>query len=154
MRPGERFEAVLETTHGPIRIPTGSWLVLFAFPKAFTQGCTRETTDFTRLYPVFQEEGVLVVGISPDPLERLERFAQQLGVPFPLASDPEHHILERLGAWGVKKLYGRDVRGVIRSTFLFTPHGELVREWQNVRVTGHAERVVEEVRARLKEAGI
>ena len=132
----------VETTQGSLRLPLEAWTVIYAFPKAFTPGCTRETEDFVSLYSSFRELGVQVLGVSPDTLETLHRFADEKHVPFPLIPDPEKRLLKRLGAWGVKKLYGREVEGVIRTTWLVSPEGIIRHVWQPVRVKDHAAAVL------------
>jgi peroxiredoxin Q/BCP len=119
----------------------GNRLVIFFYPKAFTPGCTTEACDFRDRHEHFAEAGYAIVGISPDEPSRLERFREEHGLPFPLLSDPDHAIAAAYGAWGIKKNYGREYEGLIRSTFVVGPDGRLEQAWRNVRAMGHAERV-------------
>lgn len=120
----------------------GHWTVLYFYPKAMTPGCTTESRDFTRLLPAFEEKDALVVGISPDSPERLARFREKEDLEHVLASDPDHRVAERYGAWGEKKLYGRTFEGIIRSTFLVGPDLKVFKVWPKVKVKGHAEDVL------------
>lgn len=115
-------------------------LVLYFYPKAFTPGCTTESCDFRDRHPALRKAGYEIVGVSPDPPEVLAEFRREHGLPFPLLSDPDHAIAEAYGAWGVKKNYGREFEGLIRSTFIIED-GKIRDAWYNVKATGHAERV-------------
>lgn len=119
----------------------GRRLILFFYPKAMTPGCTTEACDFRDSYDDLFAAGFDIVGVSPDPPERNARFREQEGLPFPLLSDVDHSLAEELGAWGVKKLYGKEIEGLIRSTFVLGPDGEVEREYRNVKATGHVERL-------------
>ncbi|RMG20677.1 MAG: thioredoxin-dependent thiol peroxidase [Deltaproteobacteria bacterium] len=120
----------------------GRWVVLYFYPKAMTPGCTLESRDFSALLPAFQKKDAVVVGISPDAPERLARFREKEGLRHVLASDPDHRVAERYGAWGEKKLYGKTYEGIIRSTFLIGPDLKVSRVWPKVKVKGHAEEVL------------
>jgi peroxiredoxin Q/BCP len=128
------------STHGALSLSDfrGRWLVLYFYPKDFTPGCTTEACDFRDALPGLDAD---VVGVSADPLERHERFAEEHGLPFPLMSDEDHALAKRYGAWGTRKLYGKEVTGVLRSTFLIAPDGTVAEAMRNVRAKGHAERV-------------
>jgi thioredoxin-dependent peroxiredoxin len=116
-------------------------LVMFFYPRAMTPGCTVEACDFRDNYSDLVESGYNVVGVSPDPPERNAEFREKEGLNFDLLSDEDHTLAEELGAWGEKKLYGKTINGLIRSTFVFDSDGEMVREYRNVKATGHVERV-------------
>lgn len=120
---------------------SGRRLVVFFYPKAMTPGCTVEACDFRDSYEELLAAGVAVVGVSPDRPEDLARFREKDNLPFPLLSDGDHTVAEAYGAWGVKKLYGKETVGLIRSTFVIGPDGDLEREYRNVRVKGHVGRV-------------
>ncbi|NPA22097.1 MAG: peroxiredoxin [Candidatus Micrarchaeota archaeon] len=115
-------------------------VVLYVYPKDNTPGCTVEAQEFNQLLPEFERLGVKVVGLSKDSLESHKRFAQKLGLRFPLISSED--LIKELGAWG-KKAFGRE--GTIRSTFVFKD-GQLIQSWKNVRARGHAQKVLEWVR--------
>ncbi len=112
-------------------------VIVYFYPKAATPGCTKQACDFRDNLGSLQAAGYQVLGVSPDPVERLAKFAQEEGLTFPLASDPEHEVLEAYGAWGEKKNYGRTYVGVIRSTIVISPDGVVDVAQYNVRATGH-----------------
>ena len=123
----------------------GSRLIMFFYPKAMTPGCTTEACDFRDNYDGFLAAGFAVVGVSPDPPAANARFKESEGLKFPLLSDEDHSLAEQLGAWGVKKNYGKEYEGLIRSTFVVGPQGTLEVAYRNVRATGHVARVVREL---------
>jgi len=125
----------------------GKKLVLFFYPRADTPGCTREAIDFTRLESAFADEGAVVLGISADPVKAQESFRAKHQLSVPLISDEQHEMLEAYGAWGEKSMYGRTFMGIIRTTVLIGDDGRIARIWRNVRVDGHADEVLEAVRA-------
>ena len=116
-------------------------LVIFFYPNAFTPGCTTEACDFRDRYQTFQDAGYAIVGVSPNDSEELARFRDEYDLPFPLISDPDHAIADAFGAWGIKKNYGREYEGLIRSTIVVDEHGTVEAAWYNVKATGHADRV-------------
>lgn len=121
--------------------------VIYFYPKADTPGCTREAEDFTALGPDFAAAGATVVGVSRDTPAKLAKFAAKRALTVRLAADEDGAACEAFGVWGEKQLYGRTYMGVERATFLFGADGRLVREWRQVKVPGHAEAVLEAVRA-------
>ncbi|MBR5951389.1 MAG: peroxiredoxin [Actinomycetaceae bacterium] len=120
-------------------------LVLYFYPRAMTPGCTKEACDFRDSLQTWRTAGYNVVGVSPDPLSRLERFAERDGLSFPLISDVEHVIMSAYGAWGEKKNYGKLVTGTIRSTFVINPDMTVAVALRNVRATGHVARLREQL---------
>jgi peroxiredoxin Q/BCP len=121
----------------------GKKLVIYFYPKAFTPGCTTESCDFRDRYQTFEAAGYEIVGVSPDPVDRLEAFRQKHDLPFRLLSDEDHSMAKSFGAWGIKKNYGREYEGLIRSTIVVNDHGLIAHAWYNVKATGHVERVAE-----------
>ncbi|PRY54216.1 MULTISPECIES: thioredoxin-dependent thiol peroxidase [Glycomyces] len=119
----------------------GRKVILYAYPRAMTPGCTKEACDFRDSLASLQAAGFAVVGISPDEPEELAKFVERDGLTFPLLSDPEHKVLEAYGAWGEKKNYGRTITGVIRSTFVIDEAGEIESAQYNVKATGHVARL-------------
>lgn len=115
----------------------GSGLVIFFYPAAMTPGYTKEACDFRDSLEPLKQAGYAVVGISPDSPEKLAEFVQQESLTYPLLSDPDKQVLEAYGAYGEKKLYGKTVTGVIRSTFLVDEDGTIALAQYNVRATGH-----------------
>jgi thioredoxin-dependent peroxiredoxin len=119
----------------------GSKLVIYFYPKAFTPGCTAESCDFRDNHDRFLAAGYRVVGVSPDPVEKLAKFREEYDLPFPLLSDEDHAMAEAFGAWGLKKNYGKQYEGIIRSTFVIDGDGVVEQAWYNVRAKAHVERV-------------
>lgn len=124
----------------------GKWTVLYVYPKDNTPGCTTEAKEFTELLPEFEKLGFQVIGVSKDSVKSHARFKEKHGLKVKLLSDPGAELIKALGAWGKKKRYGREYEGVIRSTFIFNPEGELVWKKINVRAKGHAAKVLEEAK--------
>ncbi|MRJ05925.1 MAG: peroxiredoxin [Epsilonproteobacteria bacterium] len=129
-----------------LRDLVGKWIVLYFYPKDNTPGCTTEAVEFTQLLPEFEKLGAVVVGVSPDSPERHRKFIDKHNLEVLLLSDEEKEVMKKLGVWGKKKNYGREYEGVIRSTFLLNPKGEIVKEFRNVRAKGHAQRVLNELK--------
>ena len=130
----------------------GKWLVVYFYPKDNTSGCTLEARSFTALAGRFAAEGAAVVGVSPDSVKTHCGFIakQELGIT--LLSDPERSLIEAAGAWGKKKLYGKEYMGVVRSTALIDPRGVVREVWTKVKPAGHAEEVLDKLRE-LRAAG-
>ena len=126
--------------------------VIYFYPRDNTPGCTREAVAFSELAPAFAELGIEILGVSGDSLESHRRFRDRYGLRVRLASDPGHEVARRFGAYGEKKRYGRVSTGVIRSTFLVGADGRVLARWRQVRVPGHAERVLEEAQKLLARA--
>ena len=125
----------------------GRLLVLYFYPKDNTPGCTSESIDFRDRIERFADAGALVVGVSRDSLASHERFRTGKELPFDLISDPDETLCELFGVMKMKNMYGRQVRGIERSTFVIDREGKLAREWRGVKVTGHADEVLEFVRS-------
>ena len=115
----------------------GRSTVVYFYPAASTPGCTKQACDFRDSLASLQHAGYEVVGISPDPVEKLTRFAAEEGLDFPLLSDPDHTVAEAYAAWGEKKNYGKTYQGLIRSTVVVDPEGKVALAQYNVRATGH-----------------
>src|SRR5690606_31481755 len=115
----------------------GTNVVVYFYPAAMTPGCTTQACDFRDSWDALQAAGYTVIGISPDPVSKLATFAEQTEVTYPLASDPERKVLTAWGAYGEKKLYGKTVEGVIRSTVVVDPEGKVRLAQYNVKATGH-----------------
>jgi peroxiredoxin Q/BCP len=125
----------------------GRPVVLYFYPKDSTPGCTMEGTQFRDLYKKFEKAGALVVGVSRDSLKSHENFKAKMKFPFELISDVDEKLCKQFGVIKMKNMYGRQVRGIERSTFVIDGKGTLVREWRGVKVPGHAEAVLEFVQA-------
>ena len=122
-------------------------VVLYFYPKDNTPGCTTEGSDFRDLHDQFQALGCAVFGISRDSLKSHENFKAKLGLPFELISDPDEQVCEVFGVMKLKNMYGKQVRGVERSTFVIDALGHIAREWRGVKVANHAQQVLDFVRS-------
>ncbi len=116
--------------------------VVFFYPKADTPGCTNEALDFTRLAPDFAALGVTVVGISRDPVKKLDKFREKHGLSVILGSDEDGAVTEAYGVWVEKMNYGRTYMGIQRATFLIDAAGIVRKAWPKVSVKGHADAVL------------
>lgn len=119
----------------------GRWLVLYFYPKDNTKGCTLEAIDFTLSLGDFDAMDARVIGVSPDSIKSHQNFCIKHDLKVTLLSDPEHEVLEKYGAWQLKKMYGREFYGVVRSTFLIDPAGKIAHMWPKVKVKGHVDAV-------------
>ena len=121
----------------------GKPYLLYFYPKANTPGCTTQACGMQEALPQLGRLGLAVIGVSPDPLPPIEKFAQKYGLEFPLASDEDHSVAEAYGVWVEKSLYGRRFMGVERSSFLVGADGKIVRIWRKVKPAQHAAQVLE-----------
>ena len=124
----------------------GKWVVLYFYPKDNTPGCTTEALDFTTHLEEFEELGAVVLGVSPDSCESHRKFAQKKELKVTLLCDPNKEVLKAYGAWGIKKMYGKEYEGVIRTTYLIDPEGKVAAVWPKVRVKGHVQKVLEKLK--------
>jgi peroxiredoxin Q/BCP len=115
----------------------GRRVIVYCYPAALTPGCTTQAVDFTAAAGELAEAGVDIIGISPDPPEKLLRFREKEQLDITLVSDEDKQVLRAYGAFGPKKLYGKEVVGVIRSTFVIDAEGRVERAAYNVKATGH-----------------
>ena len=120
-------------------------VVLYFYPAAMTPGCTTQACDFRDNLKVFTKAGMTVVGISPDAPEKLAKFRATEKLTFPLLSDPDKTVLTKYGAYGEKKLYGKTVEGVIRSTVVLDSKGKVVEALYNVKATGHVAKLLRDL---------
>ena len=125
----------------------GKAMVVYFYPKDNTPGCTTEGLAFRDAYKQFQRAGVDILGISRDSLKSHESFKAKMGFPFELISDPDEKLCAMFDVIKMKNMYGKQVRGIERSTFLIDTHGRVAREWRGVKVAGHVDEVLEAVRA-------
>ncbi|MDQ7988395.1 MAG: peroxiredoxin [Candidatus Dactylopiibacterium sp.] len=124
----------------------GKKLVLYFYPKDNTPGCTTEGIDFARLHDAFVAAGAVVFGVSRDSVKSHDGFKCRHAFPFELLSDADEALCQALDVIRLKNLYGKQVRGIERSTFVFDAAGRLVREWRGVKVPGHAQDVLDFVK--------
>jgi peroxiredoxin Q/BCP len=125
----------------------GRKLVLYFYPKAETPGCTREAIDFNALRRAFAKAETDIVGISADPVRAQEKFRDKHDLAIPLASDEEKKMLTAYGVWGEKSMYGRKFMGIKRTTLLIGRDGRVAQVWENVKVPGHAQAVLDATKA-------
>jgi peroxiredoxin Q/BCP len=123
----------------------GKRVILYVYPAAMTPGCTKQACDFRDSLQSLHAQGFEVVGISPDKPAKLAKFRERDSLTFPLVSDPDKATLKSYGAYGEKKLYGKTVEGVIRSTFVIDPDGKIERAMYNVKATGHVAKLRREL---------
>ncbi len=149
-RPLPDFDLVLDSgtpvTSTDLR---SKWTVVYVYPKDNTPGCTIEAHEFTELLPKFTKIGVAVYGLSQDSVKSHEKFVSDCSIGFPLISDPSHSLIEALGAWGERSMYGKTYMGALRNTYLVNPEGVIVHEWLEVTAKGHAQEVLDEVTSRI-----
>ncbi|PSK92989.1 peroxiredoxin Q/BCP [Haloactinopolyspora alba] len=124
----------------------GHRVVVYFYPAAMTPGCTTQACDFRDSLAALQAAGLAVVGVSPDTPDKLAQFRERDGLTFPLLSDESLDVMKTYGAYGEKKLYGKTVTGVIRSTFVVDPEGRLEKAMYNVRATGHVAKLRRDLR--------
>ncbi|HET9331520.1 MAG TPA: peroxiredoxin [Steroidobacteraceae bacterium] len=122
---------------------SGKKLVIYFYPRDLTSGCTREAQDFRDLHAAFRKAGVLVAGVSRDPVASHDKFAAKESLPFPLLADVDEKLCKLFDVIKQKSMYGRKYLGVERSTFLLDGTARLQQEWRKVKVPGHAEEVLE-----------
>jgi peroxiredoxin Q/BCP len=122
-------------------------VVLFFYPRDNTSGCTKEAIAFSGLLPEFEALGVKVFGISKDSMASHDKFVAKQELTVPLLSDENGSVCEDFGVWAEKKMYGKTFMGIVRSTVLIDSTGKISRTWPKVKVPGHAEEVLEAVKA-------
>lgn len=132
----------------PVRLTDlrGRRVVLYFYPKDDTSGCTKEACGFRDALPEFDARGAVVLGVSPDDVDSHEKFRDKYDLNFPLLADPDHSVAQAYGAWGKKKLYGREYEGILRSTFLIDPAGRIEKIYRKVKPAGHADEILAELR--------
>lgn len=137
--------------HATLADYAGQWLVLYFYPKDSTPGCTTEGLEFNALLPAFAAEGASVLGVSRDSLRSHDNFCAKQGFAFPLVSDSDEALCQAFDVIGMKNMYGRQVLGVERSTFLISPDSRIVQAWRKVKVAGHAEAVFQALKAHKQQ---
>lgn len=123
----------------------GRRVIVYCYPAALTPGCTTQAVDFTAAAGDLAEAGLDIIGVSPDVPEKLSRFREQEELSITLVSDPEKQVLTAYGAYGPKKLYGKEVVGVIRSTFVVGADGRIEKAAYNVKATGHVAKLMRDL---------
>ena len=120
----------------------GKNVVVYFYPKDDTSGCTIEGQEFTALYDYFKRANAVVVGVSRDDMQSHDKFKTKFGFPFELLADTDEKVCEQFGVMKLKNMYGKQVRGVERSTFVFNTQGQLAKAWRGLKAPGHAEEVL------------
>ena len=147
MEKGEQFpQFVLQDENGETfdsKMLEGIRYVSYFYPKDSTPGCTTEAVDFTAAFPQFMLRNIPIIGVSKDSVKSHRNFIDKNQLKVKLLSDPEHELMEKVGAWGTKVSYGKETVGTIRSTFIVGKDGIVEAAWRNVKVKGHVEKVLD-----------
>ena len=120
----------------------GKRIVLYFYPKDDTPGCTTEACEFRDDYDVYDEAGVVILGVSPDSPKSHKKFKEKYNLPFLLLSDESHEVLEAYGVWGAKKMYGKEYMGVFRTTYVIDEDGNIVKVFEKVSPKGHSQEIL------------
>ncbi len=148
MNVGEKAsDFTLESNNGPLKLSTlkGKNVVLYFYPKDDTSGCTLEAQDFTAQSKEFEKRNTVVLGVSPDTVESHCNFIKKHSLSVKLLADPEKKVLQQYGVWQEKSMYGRKYMGVVRTTYLIDPKGNIKHVWEKVTVPGHVEEVLKKI---------
>jgi len=127
----------------------GKNVVLYFYPKDMTPGCTTEACDFRDQHENFEELDAVILGVSPDPIDKHHKFIDKHGLPFLLLADEDHSVAEEYGVWKLKKNFGKEYMGIERSTFIIDKEGTLVKEYRKVRVKGHVEEALSFIKEKM-----
>ena len=149
IEPGKKAPAfTLTDQHGDthkLSDYAGRPLVIYFYPKDDTPGCTKESCDFQAALPRLKRSKAAVLGVSILDEASKAKFAKKHGLTFPLLADEAHEMAEKYGVWQEKSLYGRKFMGIVRTTYLVGPDGKVKQRWDNVKVDGHADAVLDAV---------
>ncbi len=140
---------LLDETGTPHRLSEyrGKQVVLYFYPKDDTPGCTTEACNFRDDYSAYQDTGVEILGVSPDSPASHTRFKQKYQLPFTLLADEDHKVADLYGVWGPKKYMGRSYEGILRTTFLIDPDGQIVKVFENVKPAEHSAEILQTFQA-------
>jgi thioredoxin-dependent peroxiredoxin len=127
----------------------GKWVVLYFYPKDDTPGCTTEACNFRDSFHQLQQMGVVILGVSKDSVASHKKFATKYNLTFPLLSDPDHAVIEKYAAWGEKKFMGKIFLGILRTTYLIDPEGNIAKTYEKVNPTVHAEEITLDLKSFL-----
>ncbi|MGD6800978.1 thioredoxin-dependent thiol peroxidase [Rossellomorea aquimaris] len=128
----------------------GKNIVLYFYPKDMTPGCTTEACDFRDQHDQFEDLDAVILGVSPDPKNKHEKFVEKHGLPFLLLVDENHETAEDYGVWKLKKNFGKEYMGIERSTFIIDKEGNIAKEWRKVKVKGHVEEALNYIKENLQ----
>lgn len=142
------FELLADTGE-PVKLSDyrGKFVVLYFYPRADTPGCTTEACGFRDDYSAYEAQDVIILGVSPDTVNKQARFKAKHNLPFPLLDDTAHEVSEAYGVWGKKKFRGREYMGVNRTTFLIGPDGKIVEVFEKVKPAQHSEEILQALEA-------
>jgi peroxiredoxin Q/BCP len=121
----------------------GQNVVLYFYPKDDTPGCTTEACGFRDNYDKFKENNIIIFGVSPDSAKSHTKFIEKFQLPFPLLADVEHKVCELFGVWGLKTMMGKEYYGVLRTTFVISPEGKILKIFENVKPTNHFQEILD-----------
>jgi thioredoxin-dependent peroxiredoxin len=140
-----------DATGNPVNLQDlrGKWVVLYFYPRDNTPGCTKEACGFRDRYPEYQEQGVVVLGVSTDSPQAHQKFIRRYNLPFPLLCDPDAQVATAYESYGLKKFMGKEFIGVFRHTFLIDPDGKIAKIYRKVKSDGHAAEVLDDLGSRL-----
>ena len=124
----------------------GKWVVLYFYPKDNTPGCTTEACDFTQALPDFTDLDAIVLGVSADSTKKHRNFIEKKDLAITLLSDEDTSVMQKYGVWQLKKNYGREYMGIVRTTFIIDPNGKIAAVWEKVRVKDHVQKVKEKLK--------
>lgn len=127
----------------------GTNVVLYFYPKDMTPGCTTEACDFRDYHEQFQDLDTVIIGVSPDPIDKHEKFVDKHGLPFLLLADEDHTAAEAYGVWKEKNMFGKTYMGIERSTFVIDKEGNLVKAWRKVKVKDHVAESLQYIKEQL-----
>lgn len=133
------------------RFLDGVRYIIYFYPRNGSSGCTQEAVDFSALYPKFMLRNVPVIGVSKDSSSSHRKFKDKNNLKIKLLSDPEHILMEKADVWGTKMMYGKEVEGTIRSTFIIGKDGKIEAVWKKVKVPGHADKVLEKTISLIRD---
>ncbi len=125
----------------------GKWIVLYFYPKDNTPGCTTQACDFTQALPEYEELDAVILGVSPDSVKKHQNFIAKKELAITLLSDEDKKTLQDYGVWQQKKMCGKEYMGVVRTTYIIDPDGNIAKRWDKVKAKGHVAVVKEELRA-------
>lgn len=123
----------------------GHWLIVYFYPKDDTPGCTKEACNFRDASAEYAKRGVSILGISKDTQASHSKFASKFNLNFPILADPDLEVIKAYGAWGKKKLYGKEYDGILRNTYLINPKGEIVKVYTGVKPEVHSDQILRDL---------
>lgn len=121
----------------------GSKVILYFYPKADTPGCTAESCNLRDNYDDLLDKGYKIIGVSPDKPEKQKKFTEKYSLPFPLLADVDHEVIKPYGAWGLKKMYGKEYEGLLRTTYVIDENGNVEKVFPKVKTKDHAAQILE-----------